>query len=222
MEIWSLMKVLEDRVDDMFGDRLVCLGLQGSYARGEATEESDFDAVLILDTVTMSDIQSYREILRWLPHRDKVCGFVSGRDELVNWDRAGLIQFCMDTKVIRGSVDFARKLIRPEDIRRAVHVGACNLYHGAMYAAMHQRSMGSLAELYKMLFFVMRSYLYAQNGLYINSQREIAECLTGLPRRVMNDANAYKNGEETDDFDTLIERLLLLSSDLIRKFGGTE
>lgn len=222
MEIWSLMKVLEDRVDDMFGDRLVCLGLQGSYARGEATEESDFDAVLILDTVTMSDIQSYREILRWLPHRDKVCGFVSGRDELVNWDRADLIQFCMDTKVIRGSVDFARKLIQPEDIRRAVHVGACNLYHGAMHAAMHQRSMGSLAELYKALFFVMRSHLYAQNGLYINSHREIAECLTGLQRQAMNDANAYKNGVETDDFDTLVERLLLLSSDLICKYGGAE
>lgn len=32
-----------------FGSRLLYLGLSGSYARGEATEESDIDIHLILD-----------------------------------------------------------------------------------------------------------------------------------------------------------------------------
>ena len=32
-----------------FGPRLLYLGLSGSYARGEATEESDIDIHLILD-----------------------------------------------------------------------------------------------------------------------------------------------------------------------------
>ncbi|NCA92915.1 nucleotidyltransferase domain-containing protein, partial [bacterium] len=36
-------------VKDTFGQRIVCAGIQGSCARGEATEKSDIDVVVILD-----------------------------------------------------------------------------------------------------------------------------------------------------------------------------
>ena len=43
-------------VEEVFGTRIVCIGLQGSYGRGEANPESDLDMVLILDTLSMDDL----------------------------------------------------------------------------------------------------------------------------------------------------------------------
>lgn len=222
MEIWGLLKALEDRVDEIFGDRLVCLGLQGSFARGEATEESDIDAVLILDTVSMDDLHTYREILKWLPHRDKVCGFVSGKEELERWDRSDLFQFCMDTQVIRGSLDFAKKLVKIEDVRRAVHFGACNLYHSAVHGMLHKQNMVAMAKLYKAAFFVLQAHHYVRTGVYVHSYRELAECVTGSERQLVYDAMALKNGSEADGFDHLARRMIAFSSALIREYGEAE
>ena len=46
-----------------FGERLLFVGLQGSYARGEASDSSDIDAVVILDRAAMQDLQDYRVCL---------------------------------------------------------------------------------------------------------------------------------------------------------------
>ena len=43
--------------EERFGERIWFMGLQGSYGRGEATEESDIDVVLILDRLDTSDLQ---------------------------------------------------------------------------------------------------------------------------------------------------------------------
>ena len=45
---------------EAFGSRIRFVGLQGSAARGEATEESDIDLVVILDTADAADIETYR------------------------------------------------------------------------------------------------------------------------------------------------------------------
>lgn len=44
-----------EAVDAAFGARIVFIGLQGSYARGEAHEGSDIDVVLILNSLTLDD-----------------------------------------------------------------------------------------------------------------------------------------------------------------------
>ena len=43
-----------------FGDRISFIGLQGSYARGEASDTSDIDVVVILDSVSAADLKDYR------------------------------------------------------------------------------------------------------------------------------------------------------------------
>ena len=48
--VWS--KVLARKLQAVFGNRVVFVGLQGSRARGEAREDSDIDAVVLLDVVT--------------------------------------------------------------------------------------------------------------------------------------------------------------------------
>ena len=44
-------------------DRIWFLGLQGSYGRGEAGDQSDIDVVIILDTVSASDLETYAMLL---------------------------------------------------------------------------------------------------------------------------------------------------------------
>lgn len=222
MEIWGWMSALKDRAEDTFGNRLICLGLQGSYARGEATQNSDIDAVLILDAVSMEDLRKYQEILKWLPHCEKVGGFISGKEELENWDRAELFQFCRDTQVLLGSLDFAKKLVSDEDARRNVHIDACKLYHGVVNAVMYNHSMNAIRELYKSAFFLLRTHYYAQNGVYINTHRELAECLQGDQRRLIYDAMALRDGGEADSFEELAQRLMKFSSELVVKYGGGE
>ena len=53
-----------------FANRVLFVGLQGSYGRGEATETSDIDIVVILDELSASDIQKYNTMLDALPERD--------------------------------------------------------------------------------------------------------------------------------------------------------
>ena len=50
-------------LDANFGERVWFVGLQGSYGRGEATEISDIDVVVILDELFASDIQTYNLML---------------------------------------------------------------------------------------------------------------------------------------------------------------
>ena len=50
------MSLLRDRLLESFGDRVIFIGLQGSRARGEAHDDSDIDAVVVLDTVSMDDL----------------------------------------------------------------------------------------------------------------------------------------------------------------------
>ncbi len=47
---------------------------------------SDIDMVVILDELSSFDIQTYDYRLDELPHRELICGFLSGRRELLNWE----------------------------------------------------------------------------------------------------------------------------------------
>ena len=64
-----------------FENRIWFVGLQGSYGRGEATDTSDIDVVVILNELSTADIKTYSAMLDTLPHRELVCGFLSGKNE---------------------------------------------------------------------------------------------------------------------------------------------
>ena len=55
-------------LNDAFRTRIWFVGLQGSYGRGEATETSDIDIVVILDELSATDIQTYQNMLDCMPH----------------------------------------------------------------------------------------------------------------------------------------------------------
>ena len=62
IKIW--MDKFLPKLDETFGERVRFVGLQGSYGRGEATEKSDIDTVVILDELSASDIKIYNGMLK--------------------------------------------------------------------------------------------------------------------------------------------------------------
>ena len=58
IETW--MEELAGKLAGEFGPRLLFLGLQGSYGRGEANEDSDIDVVTVLDRVELASLASPR------------------------------------------------------------------------------------------------------------------------------------------------------------------
>ena len=95
IDITAWMHNFLQTLNETFGDRVWFVGLQGSYGRGEATEKSDIDTVVILDELSASDIKIYNDMLNTLPERKLLCGFLSGKAELLNWEPSDLFRSVM-------------------------------------------------------------------------------------------------------------------------------
>ncbi|MEE1503958.1 MAG: nucleotidyltransferase domain-containing protein, partial [Acutalibacteraceae bacterium] len=102
IDIATWMQNFLQTLNETFANRIWFVGLQGSYGRGEATETSDIDVVVILDELFAMDIQTYNVMLDTLPHRELICGFLSGKNEIMNWEPSDLFQFYHDTTPIKG------------------------------------------------------------------------------------------------------------------------
>ena len=202
-------------LDDTFGSRVWFVGLQGSYGRGEATEQSDIDMVVILDALSPGDIGRYGKILDTLPHRERICGFLSGREELLNWDPADLFQFYHDTIPIRGSL---AELEPRLDVDRAITMGACAVYHGCVHNMLHGRSGEVLRELYKGASFVVQAVCFRETGRYVRRQAELREYLAPAEREIVDCFMKIKMGGEVD-FDGMSETLFRWAQGWIRRMG---
>ena len=186
-----------------FPGRLVCLGLQGSFARGEAGPDSDIDLVVILDRVDLEDILTYRRVLDRLPARERSCGFFSGKGELMAWDRGELFQFYHDTRPCFGDLEFLRPLLDRRAVERALHAGACAIYHGCVHNLLHGQSPAALGALYKQAFFLLQAKCWLEREIYCPSARELLEHLAGADRRVLERREALRLGGEISQRDLL-------------------
>ncbi len=189
-----------------FGDRVWFVGLQGSYARDEATENSDIDVVVILDKLSASDIAGYNNMLNGLNHRDLICGFLSGKNEVLNWESSDLFQFYYDTKPIIGSLDELLPLIDDETVDRAIKVGACNIYHGCVHNMLFDKSEEILKGLYKSASFVIQAIAFKKTGKYITYQKDLSEVVSYDEKIIIDTFLKLKTGEKVN-FETMSEAL---------------
>lgn len=186
------------RLGESFGERVYFVGLQGSHARGEATEKSDIDTVVILDSLSVGDIQSYGEMLDKMENRELVCGFLSGKDELLNWEASDLFQFYYDTKPVMGSLDELLPLIDEAAVERAIKMGACNIYHGCVHNMLHEKDEDILRGLYKAASFVLQALSFRETGRYISRQRELMELLSPEDKAISETFLTLKAGGEVE------------------------
>ena len=197
-------------VDEAFGNRVWFVGLQGSYGRGEATDTSDIDVVVILDELSASDIQNYNAMLDALPHRELICGFLSGKDELLHWEPSDLFQFYYDTTPIKGSLDELLTVIDEAAIDRAIKIGACNIYHGCVHNMLHEKSEDILKGLYKSASFVVQAIAFKQTGKYVKHLCELRDVVSTDERVIIDTFLSLKNGGAVD-FNLMSEALFVWS-----------
>ena len=214
VEITTWMNEFLGTLNEVFGDRVWFVGLQGSYGRGEATEASDIDVVIILDELAITDVQKYNAMLNTLPHRELICGFVSGKDELLKWEPSDLFQFCHDTTPIKGSLDEVMTVIDEDAVNRAIKIGACNIYHGCIHNILHEKSEDVLKGLYKSASFVVQATAFKQTRKYIKYLSELLNVVTTDERLIVETFLNLKNGG-TIDFNLMSEALFAWSKKCI-------
>lgn len=185
-------------LDNKFGDRVWFVGLQGSYGRGEATETSDLDIVVILDELSAADIQSYNAMLDTLSHRELICGFLSGKNEILNWDASDLFQFYHDTQAIKGSLDELLPRIDNAAVKRAIKIGVCNIFHACVHNMLHEKSDDILRGLYKSASFVVQAIIFQETGNYILHQKDLLQHASPDEQIIVDTALRLKNGESVD------------------------
>ncbi len=210
INIENWMNTFLRTLDDAFGNRVWFVGLQGSYRRGEATETSDIDVVVILDELSATDIQAYHAVLDTLSDRELICGFFSGKNELLKWEPSDLFQFYYDTKPIKGSLDELLPLLDKTAVGRAIKIGACNIYHGCVHNMLYEKSEDILKGLYKSASFVAQAIFFKKTSRYISSQKELLQVVFDDEREIVEVFLKFKKGE-TVDFNEASQILFLWS-----------
>ena len=216
IDVTAWMKNFLQILNETFANRVWFVGLQGSYGRGEATETSDIDMVVILDELSATDIQIYRDMLDTLPHRELICGFLSGKEEIMNWEPSDLFQFCHDTTPIKGSLGEVLAVIDESAVNRAIKIGVCNIYHGCVHNLLHEKSEDILRGLYKSASFVVQAIVFQQTGNYFKHQEELLAVANANEQAIIHTFLSLKKGSAVD-FISMSDALLAWAKQWISK-----
>lgn len=211
---------LVSKIKKEYGDRVDFIGLQGSYKRNEASDRSDIDIAVILNELTMQDLKKYQAIISQMPYKEKACGFISGKSEIIGWEKSDLFQFYYDTQPIYGSIDYLLPLIDKADIRRAVKTGACNLYHGCCHNFLFEKSSEILSALFKSVFFILQAKYFDETNQYISSKAELVKHLDGIDKEILNICMDRKKLAAMDKTDLVsyYDKIISWSSNLLQSY----
>lgn len=220
IEEW--MNELKKKLLEALCRQVVFIGLQGSYARGEATADSDIDVVVLFRFMTPTVLRKYRSILGSMPYSNKVCGFVGGREELRSWNAGDLFQLYYDTKPVYNDLHFIADRINVDGARQLVHTISCNIYHECCHNMLHAKDRKVMAGLYKPAAFAVQAKCFISSGEYVHNHRELAEKCTGSDKKIAECAKNLKTCCDLNDvqFDDLSMDLLEWSGENIIKYAN--
>lgn len=221
MDIKVWMEELKKQLLLALCRQVIFIGLQGSYARGEATKDSDIDVVVVFRFLTLTVLRKYQQIIDAMPHREKVCGFVGSYEELRAWDAGDLFQLYYDTDAVYGDLEFIKDIVNVEAAAKLAHTGSCNIYHGCCHNLLHAKSRQTLADLYKAAVFVVQAKHFIGSGEYLRKHGELAEKCTGIDKIIVQQAELLKRDCVLDDeqFNDISMQLLEWSGANIIEFS---
>ena len=166
--------------------------------RGEASENSDIDVMMILDELSVKDMDEYREILEKLGHYEKSCGFICGRDEMTRWNPLEVCQLLHTTKDVYGALaDHLPKASRGDEIAY-VKLSLGNLYHELCHRYIHtdrENSIRKLRGVSKGSFFLIQNIHFLESGEFIVSKKALKEAVSEADRQMLG------LGELPDGYD---------------------
>lgn len=201
-----------------YKERLLYVGLQGSYLRNEATDHSDIDIMVVIRDMSVADLAKYREAISSLEDYDKSCGFICGIEELKNWNP---LEICHLLHTTKDYYETLAKLV-PEytetDVRNFVKMSLGNLYHEICHRYIHapkEKNISKLPFTYRSVFFILQNLYYLNSGKFVGTKKELREALSGKDRLVLEAAISLSNGTEFD-FDKAFALLFTWCKETIR------
>lgn len=213
------MRQLIESLIRQFGDRVTYVGLQGSYMRGEATEESDIDPMVVIDGLGIADLDLYKRIISQMESPEKSCGFICGKQDLMHWNPLEICHLLHTTKDYYGKLAELVPAYTDDDVRNFVRMSVNNLYHEITHRYIHgsnTKNVARIAGSYKAVFYILQNMLYLETGLFVSTKAELVELLTGEDRKVLITAMALGNGESFD-FDPIFSALYTWCQDIMQR-----
>lgn len=193
-----------------YGARLVYIGLQGSYLRGEANENSDIDIMAVIDGFTVADMDTYRAILQDLGDFEKSCGFICGKEDLMRWNPLEICQILHTTKDIFGELKSLVPDYTREDERNYIKLGINDLYHALCHRYIHaprEKSVAKLPYFSKPLYFIIQNLHYLESGEFVLKKQDLRDSVCEEDR-MMLDIGTLDDGYDFDRvFATVFEWL---------------
>ncbi len=181
-----------------FLDRLLYVGLQGSYMRGEANENSDIDVMVILARFSVRDMDTYRNILKKIGSFEKSCGFICGKEEMGRWNPLEVCHLLHTTKDLVGSLrDYLPEATEKDEIDY-VKLSLGNLYHEICHRYIHanrEENISMFRGTCKGLFFLMQNLRYLETRRFAVTKSELMAMSDEEDKRVL------KLAELPSDFD---------------------
>ena len=205
----TYIAALTEKLRAAFGDRLVYIGLQGSYLRGEATESSDIDVMVVLRHMTPADLDVYRRVIEALPDAEKSCGFICGQDEMKHWNPLEICHLLHTTRDCFGQLKPLVPAFTAEDVRTFVKMSLGNLYHELCHRYIHQPKAHSIEALpgsCKAVFFILQNLHYLRSGCFIATKQSLLWALKGQDREVLEMSMTLQTAASYD-FDAAFQLL---------------
>lgn len=196
---------------NVFGNRLLYVGLQGSYLREEATEDSDLDIMVILKDLSVQDMKLYREIILQMQDYEKSCGFICGEDEFRAWNPLELCHLLSSTKDYYGKLSVFIPEYSKEDIANFIKLSVGNLYHEICHRYIHadrEANYHKLPRTCKSVFFILQNMYYLKTGVFCVTQKELISILDTNDKEIMEISLSIATSEEYD-FDKAFSKLFL-------------
>ena len=171
-----------------FGDRLVYVGLQGSFMRNEATDKSDIDVMIVLDGFSVADMDEYRDILKNIGDYEKSCGFICGKDEMIRWNPLEVCQLRHTTKDLFGELkDFLPPATREDEINY-VKLSLGNLYHELCHRYIHadrDKNVARFRGTCKSVFYLIQNLHFLESGCFILSKKDLKKAVVQEDRIIL-------------------------------------
>ena len=194
-----------------FGERLVYVGLQGSYLRGEATDTSDVDVMVVLDRLSVDDLDGYRAIVESLPRPDLSCGFICGADDLAKWNPLEICHLLHTTRDIYGCLAGLVPAYTARDHQNFIQLSLGNLLHLLTHNSLHageKERQENLPAAYQGAFFILQDLHFLRRGVFLPDKASLLQQLEGLDRQIVDTSRRLKEGETPDlnrDFPPLFQ-----------------
>ena len=220
VDINDYLNRLTDSLKSKFGDRLLYVGLQGSYLRGEATPDSDIDIMLVLDEIHAKDLSDYRQILEELGEYERACGFVCGKEELLNWFPEEICHVLHTTLDIYGKLSDLIPEYHKKDIADYIKMSVGNLYHMLCHRRIHsemEKNVNKLPLAKRDIFFILQNLYYLEDNDFIEKKSELVSKVKGIDFQVWE---CFSKEVTFVNLDQNLDLLLDWCKDVLKRTSG--